>query len=1632
MKTGIYSGAIGAAIGGYTQYDSSDPSLLAMGAGAFVGGGIGASLDYPAQSIRGMRQAFSDTVKTSIATSNIHTQNILDAQSRFQQKYKGFNARLGSIDQRLSSLQGLATSDAQLERLALTGERNALLRNTVHNINSVLSASGLGENRFTSLDEVSKFVTTQISHTSSGQDLQLLRGINYGFGFKDQLQKLESISIKAPEIKTETILKSIGINQARGVEELEGAIDVFTTRLKSLGHGDQARALAEGTLRAEILQGREVGLAGQNLIIGSGTDKVTVPLTRVQDVDGSKVRTTFATMSQVFPDDGYVQAGRHAIASQWSPNAMKYMKTPGAPLSMVAGEDPLTMLQHAHLLKGDTPQEKLKRSIENMHSLMRHSATDAYLAPGQPFSDYARTISERVNVGRFSLQEKMLKGKPTGEFELKALSKSFGADEPWFTKFVGQLAIQSGQDPLSYTTPNSFTDIRNPILGERTSPYAFSVASRGADQITIREQRAAAGAPRFAPHEVLGMGESRGATFGIRTDVDRKLSKVISAAFGNKYVIDEGFMLGSRDQAIRFTSETGVSLRLGNMGTPEKPIYMSSIAGLMDAINHKAGIQAGLAGIAELQANTPIGLDPQGAPLTLKGYLSKGKIVDILQDEKGLNLIIEGVTDPTIRNEAKIFSGASKANVGLMEGRQFNAAISMAKLYNSGAFEVESSDGTIRINRGFNVGQMTSGGHAFRAGTTVSATDFRDILYRAIRTTESGASLDFDGRTMRLDSTLLGGWDDVGQGDIGKMIRQTNIEGPPDPRFFQKYADKPGAVGAYAKRMMGASGVAQIAGARALLAISDTKAAQDIVDTALQYQHQQFGWRSVKRMEVIAKRMRQGTATDKNIDFYLRNVATAFTQGDASDSVTRFVANLGEGIHGIGNTGKYSHLELQQLRSQIGYSEEVLKKMGGRNLGALHEVEMIRSAIEGGEISAQSSLKKVIEAVPEQRLEKLAEAGFNVRNEKGFVNVGLETRGMSIDEMKGIRSVPISFYDTGRSGIFTQGESEILKHLDARRTSVISTSAAYSEALAGGDVNLIEKEKGRYMKSLENLYEQHRVAFKGDNNVFKTAITLESSTSNITMARSIGGSASVVAEREGAKFLERKFFPELDHLTPEEFRKRIPRLSNVGFIAEEQAAIWAREWGVDILDEGGRIRKSALEDLGGGIFRVKAGESGKWLAQVAREPSQGSFSSLAMELLIDTSLGKEDVGRFFSPQLLQGDKNIQNLFQFLDYDADTLRVGSLHNMSKIEIAAIEKNRIILLQEAARLATIQDKIGVKGKDKAPITITDFRSRQEYLLSQVGEGMKARFPKVVAAQTTGAVMGMHAAIDLAMGPAGAQTDAEYRRMIHAKNLAHNLTENLLKTKHKEGSGGLFNQSAVTKILEAQAAFNAAEQKSGEATYRSALRNIIDTTLPSSTLNVDERKVFDVAADDLVNAMARHSRTIGERSPGVLDLPRRIMEGDARTMSQAIDDIGIKSGRLPGVETTSRAESLQGKIRSSLPYGKDVIMRTLADNKGKLASMVIGLGAIAALSGSKPIQGEALASAQPSAKQKQAQPLEPFKDRKSYVRKYNPQSGNHSMAAKVRTNRENMNPSSIQRALFGDNSSSARVNYSDITGL
>jgi len=1062
---------------------------------------------------------------------------------------------------------------------------------------------------------------------------------------------------------------------------------------------------------------------------------------------------------------------------------------------------------------------------------------------------------------------------------------------------------------------------------------------------------------------------------------------LMRAGRGNTYAIADGHGLLNAQHKSKFAGTQNTTINIADIGDELMSKYnmsfdtgegMASIEDLMSM--DETSMQKYLRD-NEIMAKSGeiLGYDAEGKALGIKKYFTKGRLNSVTRTEAGLALSFTGMYTP--KDWVKIFGTSSKSGLTAAKGKDFAeiGAVSLAEA--RGYVTLEGGKFEVGMGYGAQFQQTNAGapGLSLQEGTKYSPEEFLSKF--------RGSSLGEDLMKEASKATMIQRWEDIGQEGVEKLLLGGKTEGLAFAEELQQsIKGKDKVFDKWASEIVGMGFTRgerekKVAIYQTMLSMSDDKSTQDMFLTIAE--DAAVGLRD-KDLSFLHKLEEKGidfSTDDKNrLRGMFESLSSKAVEGK---SITQFTTSLGEGSLGSGSTGSLSWLEHTMLKS-TGFDKLMLGDMTELDRAALQELHLVQSVYDKGAFDSTSFkgvtdegrfMHDLIRTDAENRRYLLESKGVKLNTDATSASYILKNRaekGKAGAEK--VLSIPVGFEDTNYSGMKEYAGREMLFEVEQIRSRVIQSDIALSNA---GSAAAISTAKSTFQSNVEDLINMQSRMMSGDNDLRKAAARRTAKNSNVMLARPIGGTADTA--------------------------------DSVLYVSKGYAKRMYQKADLNYKDFSTTAHK------GKGLMNLHNQYGQDLYAQVSREPVQGPFSSMGFRMMVDTSLA--DTGdHVFIPQ-----KNeLLNKFAFLDYDADHLRMMSALSLSEKQTEDYIMRNKKMESGARRLVSLQSSLGVKGGFKELNIISQFDSMDAKEKHMLQRGELGGLRKTDSAAATTIVLELNKALDIE----GSGKDMYLAERV----LAHNLTENLLKSSHKSDASVL--RGSVQDILTAQTAL---EKGGSEKQYSDALYNIMNETLGGKfdSMSEDTKGLYKQSLRSLADIGAKRHLGIKEKGETFLDkgAGRRKNLSTADAQRAMIEYAGMQGGEgpIPSRTIASDGESIKRAARSSLSEAKAGIGGVMSRNKGLLAVGAAGLFGLAMMSRDIPDQ---MSATSPSYSEK-AQPLQPLPDQKGYIRQYSPNTG-MSASASVRTSSSNMNPGTLDRALFGDNIGKVSVNVTDKSGM
>lgn len=1006
--------------------------------------------------------------------------------------------------------------------------------------------------------------------------------------------------------------------------------------------------------------------------------------------------------------------------------------------------------------------------------------------------------------------------------------------------------------------------------------------------------------------------------------------------FGDQYAFADGFGLFDEAASDVFSRTDATEVFL-----PFRKANGSdkTISTPFDALAKVLRKEDGLSSIGEFSADTIIGLNEDGSPIKLGRHFTHGEIVSMTETNKGIRLIVNATNDASKREQAKIFSSFLKGNAGRVDSATFGAMKQLVALTNAGA--IKHTAGKFMLH-GAEISAEDLGAHLMQLSSTNT---FESSAIHMVRASDSG-----------MDSIV-----DILNGKSGAV-----------DSFVKKFNHIDELKPAIARMQDSAtSNIDKASIGRMIMSLSDYKAG-----TALGAEVKMPGFEFMDHHDPVK--------LNALMEEFIRNGAS----GTHSVS-SKITVDLGTALAGAGNTGSMSWLESRHL-TLSGIPLETLDKIAPHDPISVHDFNLIKSMGDMGQIGISdldSHLKKIaitdVFGKPgELRSKFLEDNGISVANASDNMLSYTLSEGALDHTLDGkatqIKSIPISLITSNRSGTYNLHNKEVLAKLDQARREVIEADIQYKN-IPHTAAEHVAAAKQMLHSKMTNLWRVTQEATSGDNSIQKNLMRRSPIDSLISTARPAGGEISrhaaetSIAPKNGIRYSQNSYFSE------ESIRNMI-----------------------------GGDAEYRLEDVDGfkDIKRVMVKNAdGNWTQHqhlLNREPTHSPYSTMAMDSYVSTRL--RGASEIYVPQLKDAaGKRTQQLFELfthLDYDNDQMRAISLHNLTNEEQELFRKRTAGLMSKLDELAPFFEDLTIKGRDKTPTTVFDFKSIAEYTKDRAIGREKAAIRKTQAAPAVELAVRMQSAVHKYLGPIGIGEIPSTRHLV-ADAMAMEIAENLIKSSHKK------NQQFASEVTPDFHKFNEALEKKDAK----AIKEIFERSFNTESINANakKRKLLDEGMEDIINAMQAHGDKVFYPS-----MQRPQSTADVITWAE-------KAGDAKLAPTAGSKNTVLKKTASFVEEAKSGIIKNFKKNKTLFAMAAGGLAGLSLINQTAPSNGiEAKASAQPQAKQ---QSIAPIATRNEYIRKNKPDSG-YNTQARVRMSDKNLNPKTINQTIYGNKLGSANV--------
>lgn len=1539
----------------------------------------------------------------------------------------------GSIMETYGKINPAKISLSALKRteIDLSNAKNTMLDESIKSVSSIVDnlAYKLQEDSYDASvlkANLSSMVSSTFDNLSNHQLTYALEGyaetINHDrkklLEYRDVLKNdtlIQSVRTGPQEAET---LASVGIKKYESKAAIRSKLEKhFIEVLNNPEHIAREKA---GQL-APVLHGRNANIEDFSMRIEVVKDgkKTTVPISLVGNTNEG---TMFTRSNGIdFPERGF-NPYAHLAQENRSITINKNGVATDIAITMdgEGGTFNATKKYHAdqklgllNIVTGKVTDEDIINISEMDQKTRLYSSNDS-LSPirmgdkSSEASGYAKRVSGTIDL---NTTFKYIKNSETGDvtLELRELgTRIAGGDQRSdFSKFINLAAAKKGYNPLENQGTSALGMITAPEnAGDLYTAGHMNAEARGASSVNLRDHvpvnQANSEYLKSIEGKVTGVAElRRSASTGSRIHVSEGLGNSIGDVFEDTYTFDDGHGLANPKYRDQFTSKQLTRVAIGNAGDDISGNYKMSLdlpegstsgnrsldmTGLMemDKRDRQLWLQNNEVNVDNKQI---LGYDESARASKLSPQFNKGRLVDVSVKDGRLDLIFEGSFTP--HDSTKIFGVSSKSGLTFTNASEntFSRIGSLAIAESRGHFTSEVlEDGTSQFTiKSSMLGRTDSVIASKRMGKIGEVVGAEELFAR------------FDRAVIAGDDVAKGIWKEAGQASLMQRWGEIGQEGISDILFgdkitidshLEKLRDsvKGKGLDKYLSEMavqdlsdQGRKKRAAIF--RAMTVISADKAGQDIFMTAAEHATRTGDKESLAVINMLDTKSSNNMAGEMD---KIINVMEKTFKNNEGLSYTIMTPNIGEAIHGAGNTGSMSWIEFNQLKS-VGFDKDILDSMTSTNRGALYELSMIHNSGQSGNFGAKSfkagsdvsgALSSSFHIPAEMRFDYLESQGLNSSPKHDMLMYTLD------NESNGVKSVGISLEETGLSGIKEHNGKKILLDLEKSRSQVIQADLALSATNTSDARKLAQQALDN---STARLVDVQKQAMQGDGDLVKAASKRTATGSKFLTARPIGGSADEFAKAFGTVSRSTGGNPL------------------VGFISKSMAKEMYADMGISNID------KYMVPTGQDGISYLQMPTGHKLMAQTSREPAQGPGSSIGRTLLISDAVD-ETSKHIYIPK----SETILPKFAYMDYDYDHLRVLPTLGLDAEQMSRYKSKNEQMVKSLEAMLGVQDRIKVKGNVKHMDVTTQFKNMKLTAISEMQAGELIRIRKVDSPDVTRLVTEMNLALDMT----GKSGDAQIMERV----LAHGLTENLLKSSHKATDSAL--RGPLQDIMEAQTTF-----RSGGLTddaYRAKVYSALEDTLGGQmhTAPQDQQMLFKNALNTLTDAHVSSDKVIARDGEIMLS---QIREGLTKFDQQQSNlNARLASGAIETKRGQIDVDSTIKGTKKMYNTAQDAIGKFQGRHAATLGLAAAGIAAVTLATRDTP---EQLGMATPGGER--GEPLAPLANESAQIRKYNPQK-NYNISASVVSSVQNVNSGSLDRALFGDSDRRVAVNITDKSGM
>lgn len=1194
-------------------------------------------------------------------------------------------------------------------------------------------------------------------------------------------------------------------------------------------------------------------------------------------------------------------------------------------------------------IKNKSRRETLEEWNKKTRPLMEYSAADSPL--GQKgltiltgYQDEAFTEhSRRLSSGAIFFENVVEESKDGSEYAFRQINKmSENGATSEMRDLLAKLSndfAKDGYNPLAGQSQNSvgyFSSLSQKNLARE--PAFISTAERATDAVTSRGYIEARGAE-------LGRGNEKVLR---RFDVDDSLSRAISSIFGAEISFNDGAGIIRSSSTKKLVESQHIQLEIAqnNNGT-----YNVTNSALADAIQEQdPATRRQMLKQIPMSSDTVIGYDSNFKESSIGKVYTGGTITDVTSGENKLTVHVKADFDTSTQSWIKLFGPSSKAGFTKVDDKAYDSIAIFASLHKNGTLSVDPTNLDISIDRntqGFldvqsAVVKKTNAIHFKNQGLSMGATpvvptaqELSDLTEKVIRdsirgTGQSTLFTDEIKAALKVDSDIMLTAADAGSDSLGVRGRK-KLEGI---LVDAGKMNETGTWGDVAKMIT-----------NPLSTDLDITRASTFMHATMDYKGNSDIFMTLK--DLAAKNNDTQSLTDlgKLMGGRLFAEDPAMAEGmlmniiknnvnDVKDMdvlSTRVVADLGEGLHGIGKSGSMSWIEHSQL-VKSGWTDEMIERMSKSNTDAIYEMQMIHSMGETGTISDEIKIKnskelsQIFDFEPEVRKNSL---NGIVTAPGDYINYNL-TLPDELAKSNGIKSIAIPFVSTNRAGFLEQTHLDMLKSMDRAKKELIQVDLEYSAA-GPGERKLI---KEKYAAKLAALESEIVGLTRGEGNIVKAAMKRAVPGSSFDIARSIGGEfsdlidngvisqSSIIKNRNGVKEIVERM-------------------------------------GLDVKDLS--FDKVGDTDVYRAMLSDSAGNKTPLLSLVSREPSQGALSSVIAEVYSTKIDGMRD-GHIGLGHAGDAGKNIFQMGQFTDFDYDTLRVTGINPADTAATNEMMRAQNEIFENTKLLMNSMASKGSTSNASKQFT-RDWSSVADFYGDQHLNAMKGRQRKILAASATDIAMDMTEALHRRVSSDTSLTKEEkMMRSIKGRTVVHNLTETLIKSAHRSVQSMKDNRG-ISEIETLQDAYRSLLKGDIEQ-YRAKTSKAMHSLLGSKTMeNIDassstpQQKAqakadYKMAIDDIIEGNIENHRQIELGGGRVKDARKVNNFGDMLDNIQKIVSSGTMDVEDFADTGTNKVKSVASRARSMY----DNASRNIYKNRKPIAIGLAALGISAATLGAE----------------------------------------------------------------------------------